>query len=65
VQTDKVKASFKDGILEIHLPKAEEAKPKGIKVEDSTVGFNKVKTSRKKKQRKMVQEKTLKKSEKK
>lgn len=33
VQTDKAEASFKDGILEIHLPKVEEAKPKQIKVQ--------------------------------
>jgi len=33
VQTDRVKAKCKDGILEIILPKAEEAKPKQIKVE--------------------------------
>ncbi len=33
VQGDKIKASFKNGVLEIHLPKAEEAKPKEIKVE--------------------------------
>ncbi len=33
VQQDKVKAKFRDGILEIHLPKAEEAKPKQIKVD--------------------------------
>ncbi len=33
VQQDKVKAKFKDGILEIQIPKAEEAKPKQIKVE--------------------------------
>lgn len=32
VQADKVKASFSNGILEIHLPKAEGAKPKEIKV---------------------------------
>jgi HSP20 family protein len=32
VQTDKVKAAFKDGILEIRLPKTEEAKRKEIKV---------------------------------
>jgi len=33
VQQDKVKAKFRDGILEIMLPKAEEAKPKHIKVD--------------------------------
>jgi HSP20 family protein len=32
VQTDKVKAAFKNGILEIRLPKTEEAKKKEIKV---------------------------------
>ena len=33
VQQDKVKAKFRDGILEVRLPKAEEAKPKQIKVD--------------------------------
>jgi len=33
VQSDKVRAKFKDGVLEISLPKAEEAKPKQIKVD--------------------------------
>ena len=33
VQGDKVKASFKNGILEIHLPKSPESKAKDIKVE--------------------------------
>ncbi|HEY7163230.1 MAG TPA: Hsp20/alpha crystallin family protein [Candidatus Binatia bacterium] len=32
VQPDKVKANFKDGILEVRLPKTEEAKAKEIKV---------------------------------
>jgi HSP20 family protein len=32
VQTDKVKAAFKNGILEIRLLKTEEAKKKEIKV---------------------------------
>ncbi len=32
VQGDKVKASYKDGILKISLPKSEEAKKKEIKV---------------------------------
>ena len=32
VAPDKVKASFKDGILSVTLPKAEEAKPKQIDV---------------------------------
>jgi HSP20 family protein len=33
VQTDKVKAAFKKGILEIRLPKTEEAKKKETKVQ--------------------------------
>jgi len=33
VQQEKVKARFKDGILEVSIPKAEEAKPKQIKVD--------------------------------
>jgi HSP20 family protein len=33
VQADKVKASYRDGILEIKLPKTEEIKPKEIKVD--------------------------------
>jgi len=33
MEQDKVKAKFKDGILEIVLPKAEKVKPKQIKVE--------------------------------
>ncbi|MGE4357814.1 MAG: Hsp20/alpha crystallin family protein [Candidatus Omnitrophota bacterium] len=33
VDTSKIKASYKDGVLEINLPKTEEAKSKGIKVE--------------------------------
>jgi HSP20 family protein len=32
VQGDKVKASFKNGILEVRIPKTEEAKAKEIKV---------------------------------
>jgi HSP20 family protein len=32
VQTDKAKASFKNGVLEIRLPKTEEAKKKEITV---------------------------------
>jgi HSP20 family protein len=32
VRTDKVKASFKNGILEVRLPKTEEAKAKEVKV---------------------------------
>ena len=32
VQADKVKAAYKDGILTVTLPKAEEAKPKQIDV---------------------------------
>jgi len=33
VKADQVKAKFKNGVLEIVLPKVEEAKPKEIKVE--------------------------------
>lgn len=33
VEADKVKARFRDGVLEIRLPKAEEIKPKEIKIE--------------------------------
>jgi len=33
VDADQVKATYKDGVLEIQLPKKEEAKPKSIKVE--------------------------------
>ena len=33
VQSDKVKAKFKNGVLEIELPKAEEEKEKTIKIE--------------------------------
>jgi HSP20 family protein len=32
VATDKIKANYKDGILSVTLPKAEEAKPKHIDV---------------------------------
>ena len=32
VQTDKVRASFKDGVLEIRIPKTEEAKRKEVKI---------------------------------
>ena len=32
LKTDKIKASYKEGILTITLPKSEEAKPKGISI---------------------------------
>ncbi|MCK6619543.1 MAG: Hsp20/alpha crystallin family protein [Calditrichaceae bacterium] len=32
VQSDKIEAEFKNGLLSIRLPKAEEAKPKQIKI---------------------------------
>jgi len=33
VQADRVKATFRDGVLEVKLPKAEEIKPKDIKID--------------------------------
>jgi HSP20 family protein len=33
VQADKVRATYRDGILEVKLPKAEEVKPKAIKID--------------------------------
>lgn len=33
VQADRIKASYKDGVLRLALPKIEEAKPRQIKVE--------------------------------
>ena len=33
VRNDKVKAQYKDGVLEIHVPKAEEAKLREVEVE--------------------------------
>jgi HSP20 family protein len=33
VDSERVKATYKDGVLEIQLPKKEEARPKAIKVE--------------------------------
>lgn len=32
IDEDKVKAEFKDGVLNLHLPKSEKAKPKAIEV---------------------------------
>jgi len=33
VQADRVKATFRDGVLEVRLPKADEVKPKDIKID--------------------------------
>ena len=33
VVSDQIKASYRDGILEVHLPKAEEVKPKEINID--------------------------------
>lgn len=33
IRQDKVKAALRDGVLEVTLPKAEEAKPKQVKIE--------------------------------
>lgn len=35
VVTDKIDASYSSGVLKLHLPKAEEAKPKRIKIKTS------------------------------
>jgi HSP20 family protein len=32
IEEDKAKAEFKDGVLSLHLPKSEKAKPKAIEV---------------------------------
>lgn len=32
IEVDKVRAEFKDGVLHLHLPKSEKAKPKAIEV---------------------------------
>ena len=32
IEEEKVKAEFKDGVLNLHLPKSEKAKPKAIDV---------------------------------
>jgi HSP20 family protein len=32
IDDDKVKAEFRDGVLNLHLPKSEKAKPKAIDV---------------------------------
>jgi HSP20 family protein len=32
IEEEKVKAEFKDGVLNLHLPKSEKAKPKAIEV---------------------------------
>jgi len=36
VQADKAEAKFKDGVLTLSIPKAEEAKPKTIKIKTET-----------------------------
>jgi len=33
VQADKIRAVFKDGVLDVSIPKAEEAKPKQIRID--------------------------------
>ena len=33
VQADRVKATYRDGVLEVKLPKVEEVKPKAIKID--------------------------------
>ena len=45
VKSDAIKATYRDGILEIHVPKAEEAKPKqiAITVNESPQGLSALK----------------------
>lgn len=38
INADQAKAEFKDGVLTITLPKAEEAKPKNIRIHGGTTG---------------------------
>jgi HSP20 family molecular chaperone IbpA len=33
VQTSKVKATYQDGVLKVTLPKAEEVKPREVKID--------------------------------
>jgi HSP20 family molecular chaperone IbpA len=33
VQADRIRASYKEGVLEIRLPKLDEVKPREIKIE--------------------------------
>ena len=33
IQADKVSAAYKDGVLEVNVPKSEEAKPKQIEIQ--------------------------------
>ena len=35
VDADKIRASYKDGVLEVVLPKAETAKPKRMEIKSS------------------------------
>ena len=32
IQSDKIEASYKDGVLEVHVPKAEEVKPQRVNI---------------------------------
>ena len=34
VQAEKVKATYRDGVLEVKLPKVDEVKPKDIKIDN-------------------------------
>ena len=33
VRTDQIRAQYKDGVLEVHVPKAEDAKPREIEIQ--------------------------------
>jgi len=38
ISSDKAQAQFEDGVLTLRLPKAEEARPKQIRVASTTAG---------------------------
>lgn len=39
VDSDKIEAKYEDGVLELHLPKTQAAKPRQIEIQSSKTGF--------------------------